>query len=174
MNIIYLLLYPQVLSLLLGRWMLGFCFPHSDLELLDDPLPKRLYCSRFREGSPSKDVESGAVGLEDHTDNREIPPISINEVVTDEPYGEEPLSARNVLFGVKKDSDFNITQEMDKCDLWRNMVKNYDAPPLSPHSSSKSKGSAPIITIEEDSEMQHQPNTKPSACRRLLYQSTAV
>ena len=158
--------------------MLGFCFPHSDLELLDDPLPKELYCRRFREETPSKDIESGAAGLEesdDHTDNGEIPPIVLNEAVTSEPVGEEgPPSARNALFGVKKDSDFNITQEMDKCDLWRNMVKNYDAPPQSPRRSAKGKGSAPIFTIEETGETQHQPISKPSACRRLQYQSTAV
>ena len=170
--------FVQILTLLLGRWMLGFCFPHSDLELLDDPLPKELYCRRFREETPSKDIESGAAGLEesdDHTDNGEIPPIDLNEAVTSEPVGEEgPPSARNALFGVKKDSDFNITQEMDKCDLWRNMVKNYDAPPQSPRRSAKGKGSAPVIMIEETDETQHQPISKPSACRRLQYQSTAV
>ena len=168
-----------MLTLLLGRWMLGFCFPHSDLDLLDDPLPKELYCRRFHEQGPSsKDVESGAAGLEesdDYTDNGEVPPINLNEAVTSEPVGEEDLlSARNALFGVKKDSNFNITQEMDKCDLWRNMVKNYDAPPQSPRRSVKDKGSAPIIMIEETDEAQHQPISKRSACRRLQYQSTAV
>ena len=160
--------------------MLGFCFPHSDLDLLDDPLPKELYCRRFREESPSSkdnNIESGATGLEesdDHSDNGDGPPISF-EAVTSEPVGEEgPTSARNALFGINKDSDFNITKEMDKCDLWRNMVKNYDAPPQSPRRSAKGKGSAPIITIEETDETQHQPISKPSACRRLQYQSTAV
>jgi hypothetical protein len=156
--------------------MLGFCFPHRDLNLLDDPLPKELYCRRFRDENSSKDAESGAAGLEesdDHTDNGEIPPpIDLNEAVTSEPMGEgeggAPL-ARNALFGVKGDSSFNITQEMDKCDVWRNMVKSYDAPPQSPR-----RRNGPIITIEETDETQHQPISKPSACRQLQYQSTAV
>ena len=154
--------------------MLGFCFPHRDLNLLDDPLPKELYCRRFREEGPSKDAESGEAGLEeseDHTDNGEVPPIELNKAVTSEPMGEEggAPSARNALFGVKGDSSFNITQEMDKCDLWRNMVKTYDAPPQSPRRSG-----APVITIEETDQTQHQPVSKPSACRQLQYQSTAV
>ena len=72
--------------------------------------------------------------------------------MTSEPIGEEggAPSARNALFGVKGDSSFSITQEMDKGDLWWNMVKTYDAPPQSPRG-------APVITIEETDQTQHQP-----------------
>ena len=167
-----------MLTLLLGRWVLGFCFPRNDLELLDDPLPDKLYCRQFRrEESPSKDVETGLVESDGNSVDGELQPVDMNEAVTSEPTGEQGPSARNALFDVKKSSDFNITQEMDKCDLWKNMVKNYDAPPMSPHKK-KGKGATPMIVIEEG-ETQHQPSslnsTRNSARRRLeLYQSTAV
>lgn len=169
----------QVLTLLLGRWLLGFCFPHGDLNLLDDPLPKELYCRRFREEpTPSKDVEAGLEETSIDAIDGESQPIEVNGVVTSEPTGgEDPLSARNALFGANKNSNFNITEEMDNCDLWKNLIKNYDAPPQSPRSKSDIKGDAPVITVEgSDTDMtQHQPNSKPLACRRLeLYHSTAV
>ena len=87
----------------------------------------------------------------------------------EEEEGEQP-AARNALFGVKGDSGFNITQEMDNCDLWKNLVKNYDAPPTSPRNHHSNRGGIPAIIEESD-----QASPKPSACRRLeLYQSTAV
>ena len=95
--------------------------------------------------------------------------------ITSEPRGqggeeEEQTSARNALFGVKGDSDFNMTQEMDNCDLWKNLIKNYDAPPTSPRNHHSNRGGIPAIIEESDQEC-----PKPSACRRLeLYHSTAV
>lgn len=170
-----------MLTLLLGRWILGFFFPHGDLELLDNPLPKKLYCRRFREESPTKDIE---VGLEE-TDNdaldSESQPIEMNEIMTSEPEtGDQNLSARNALFGANKSSEFNITEEMDNCDLWKNLVKNYDAPPQSPRQ--KNNESSRSVVIQEEKEestkghyQSNSSNSKPSACRRLeLYQSTAV
>ena len=170
-----------MLTLLLGRWLLGFCFPHRDLALLDDPLPKGLYCRRFRDESPTKDIEvrleeaepQGAELQEGGHDAVAGGEVDVNDTVTNEPTTYEKLSARNALFGENK--DFNITQEMDNCDLWKNLVKNYDAPPQSPHRSSQNKKSSPVtvkVTVEESHETDSQ---FPSACRRLnMYESTAV
>lgn len=167
------------MTLLLGRWLLGFCFPHGNLNLLDDPLPKELYCRRFREedeGDLSKDVETGLEEAAVDAVTGESDLIEMNGVVTTEPATtDESLSARNALFGVKGDSNFNITQEMDNCDLWKNLIKNYDAPPQSPLRSSEIKGGVPTITLDDSNVAAHQPNSKPLACRRLqLYHSTAV
>ena len=166
------------MTLLLGRWLLGFCFPHGNLNLLDDPLPKELYCRRFHEqgeDSLSKDVETGLEETDGDAVTGESEPIEINEVVNSEPTAaDENLSVRNALFEVKGDYSFNITQEMDNCDLWKNLIKNYDAPPQSPRRSSEIKGGAPTIAHNVT---EHQPNPKPLACRRLhtqLYHSTAV
>ena len=173
------------MTLLLGRWLLGFCFPHSDLELLDDPLPSKLYCRRFRETSPTKDIEVGLEEPDGDIADGESQPVNLNgTAITSEPRGQrdeeeeeeedgEP-SARNALFGVKGDSDFNITQEMDNCDLWKNLVKTYDAPPSSPRRQSTQRGGIPAI-IEESNGIEDHMHSKPSACRRLeLYHSTAV
>ena len=45
------------------------------------------------------------------------------------------------------DDDFNITQEVDKCDLWKNMVKKLDAPLPSPRGSYE--GVTPLIRPQE-------------------------
>ncbi len=46
--------------------------------------------------------------------------------------------------------DFNITQEVDKCDLWKNMVKKLDSPLPSPGGSYE--GVTPLIRPQERSQ----------------------
>ena len=38
----------QVLMLVGARWMAGLLFRWSDLAILDDPIPEKLYCQHFR------------------------------------------------------------------------------------------------------------------------------
>lgn len=32
--------------MVIGRWLVGWCFPKRDLLILDDPIPDKLYCQR--------------------------------------------------------------------------------------------------------------------------------
>ena len=191
----------QVLTLVLGRYLLGFIFSKHDLGLLDEPIPDKLYCKRFREQESRCDHGSAEEGLagsdetidgpaaeEDHTDD------NLEEVVTSEPLSET-YNARNPLFNNRGQS-FNISQEVNKCDLWKNMMKKLDAPPPSPRKAAKYRSNSPSVLaaqqvlteVEEERQssslMQQHPDfgtqesgdnkdTKPAVCRQL-YQSTSV
>ena len=107
---------------MIGRWLLGFMFSKHDLELMDDPIPDSLYCKpcwkKPPENSkpPTTDVESRGSDY------------SLLEVpaVTTEPVSIDGYSV-NVSSLIHQKS-FNITHEVDQCDLWKNMVKNLDSP----------------------------------------------
>ncbi len=45
----------QVVTLVIGRWLLGFFISKHDLELLDDPVPDFLYsrCCRAKKSRPA-------------------------------------------------------------------------------------------------------------------------
>ena len=50
-----------------ARWLAGFLFRWSDLELLDDPIPEKMYCKsvrQWKQGSGGDDLE-GAGGEDD-------------------------------------------------------------------------------------------------------------
>ena len=42
------ILFCQVLALVGARWLAGLIFRWGDLEILDDPIPSKLYCQYFR------------------------------------------------------------------------------------------------------------------------------
>lgn len=113
----------QVVALVVARWLLGFWFSKHDIELLDDPIPDALYCKPCRdkhskskpldlEGNPSIDTLASSTQC------------SSQDVVTSEPTS----NPGNVCPRHRLDS-FNITTEVDRCDLWRNMVKSLDTSP---------------------------------------------
>ena len=118
---------------MIGRWLLGFFFSKHDLELLDEPIPNFLYskCCRTNQ-QKSKDLE-GNLSLDtlgessSHSSGQDLLAVT-----------SEPLSHQHNLQDSHKD-DFNITHEVDKCDLWKNMVKNLDAPLPSPRCNDKVK-----------------------------------
>ena len=170
----------QVLLLVVGRWFLGFVFCKRDLELLDDPIPDKLYCKRFRyrkdnaTTTTAKTLEEGKVESEDVVDG------SIND--------EEDMANLAVINpGYKRSSSMNMTKEVDQCDLWRTMplVRNLDAPPASPcrrvqqqQLGNKQRVSSPAVMMVQGTDGGVQANGsalhQPLGARRSLFQSTAV
>ena len=115
---------------MVSRWLLGFCFSKHDLELLDDPIPDALYCKPCRD----KHRKSKPLQLESGTTNSvDTLGSSAQEVVMMEPLGSE-LDRSSFQHN---DDSFNLTHEVDKCDLWRNMVRGLDAPMPSPRDLSR-------------------------------------
>lgn len=111
------------------------------MELLDDPIPDSLYCKPCRdkngkskpldlEGNPSIDTFASSTQC------------SLQEVVlTSEPM---PVTACNQH---RLDS-FNISTEVDRCDLWRNMVKRLDSSPEVARGPEEEVGGVCPVTTE--------------------------
>ena len=87
--------------MVIGRWLVGWCFPKRDLLILDDPIPDKLYCQRK------------STCCEDGKDSEKDPEKGIDE-----------LDGRVESV----DTDINITREVDRCDLWH-MVHKLDKEP---------------------------------------------
>lgn len=96
-----------MLLLVIGRWLVGWCFPKGDLELLDDPIPEQLYCRGKRKGDPEKSLTE----LEELRD-------SVDEEEKKVPNG-----------GLAAEHNINITDEVNRCDLWKHMVRHLDKEP---------------------------------------------
>lgn len=131
----------QVLTLVVGRWLLGFVFSKHDLDLLDDPIPDSLYCKPCRSKEPRvirPDLESK--GSQDTLSNitHLFTDDDIDGTVTSEPLHMNGNCTRGGADGIvrqqEREESFNLTHEVDQCDLWKNMVKNLDAPLPSPQS----------------------------------------
>lgn len=157
----------MVLLLVFGRWLAGFLFSRKDLIILDDPIPEKFYCKRFREEGKN-DVEGGTGG---ETEGFESPLLDRNGRLS------QP---------VEKEPNINITQELDKTELWRNMVRHLDSPIPSPRRKARYGVAASnpqvVVTDEQqggdweggvrfDDEI---PTSVELPPRRSIYQSTAV
>ena len=88
---------------------MGWCFPRRDLDILDDPIPDKLYCKKKSSCIDQRDSERGSI--EEGTDSAAIV----------ENGGPPPL--------IKKDTDINMTCEVDRCELWKHMVHKLDKEP---------------------------------------------
>ena len=76
--------------LVAGRWLVGWCFPKGDLDILDEPIPESLYCKRRRR---HYDIEKG--------------PLEEEEVSSEAKESEE---------APQQDIEHvNISEEMDRC-----------------------------------------------------------
>lgn len=136
--------FAQVLLLVVGRWLVGWCFPRRDLEILDDPIPEAFYCRKYCKlcEEDSDDVESGILG---DTDG----------LVDDKHAGESHTRSRTSdahagqLEGLKAQSKINITEEVDHCELWRHMVRSLDKEPDSPLKCKRS------TSHEADGDLKH-------------------
>lgn len=110
--------------MVISRWLLGFCFSKHDMELLDDPIPDTLYCKPCRTKQKALDLEGNesvdTLGSSAQGSSQDV-------VVT-----SEPLPLQNCSHDGHKEGSFNITHEVDKCDLWKHMVKDLAAPLPSP------------------------------------------
>lgn len=102
---------------------MGFWFSKHDLELLDDPIPDALYCKPCRdkqrrskpldlEGNPSIDTLASS-----SQSSQDVAAVT-----------SEPMPCTNGSRHSRLDS-FNISTEVDRCDLWKNMVKRLDTSP---------------------------------------------
>ena len=147
----------MVVTLMFGRWLLGFFFTRRDLAVLDDPLPEKLYCRRFRGDTKNpKNLKCDDISLEDgkmeSEDTVDGPENYKDEAVTEQPSGNNlNISARNATFDERRNSntEFNITQEVDKCDIWRTMVKDLEAPYSSPKRAARYGNPGPAITVTD-------------------------
>ena len=90
--------------LVAGRWLVGWCFPKGDLDILDEPIPESLYCKRRRR---HYDIEKG--------------PLEEEEVSSEAKESEE---------APQQDIEHvNISEEMDRCQLWRHRMHQLDTEP---------------------------------------------
>ena len=59
-----------------ARWVAGFLFRWSDLEILDDPMPETMYCRgvrRWKNSSSTSEIEGGGGGGgEEQVEERKI------------------------------------------------------------------------------------------------------
>ena len=150
----------MVVTLMFGRWLLGFFFSRHDLAVLDDPLPDQLYCKRFRGDTKNChknfkcddiSLEDGKAESEDTTDGPEN--CCEADAVVEQPSGNNlNVSARNATFDERRNSntEFNITDEVDKCDIWRSMVKDLDVPYSSPRRAARYGNQGPAITVTDE------------------------
>lgn len=122
---------------------MGFAFSKHDLELMDDPIPDSLYCRPCRDmdsGKPKPHTDMESKGSEDTLSNSahfDVPDGGEDGVVISEPLRGNGYRGAISLPQQQLEESFNLTHEVDKCDLWKNMVKNLDAPLPSPHAKSK-------------------------------------
>ncbi len=137
-----------VIGLMIIRWLLGFCFTRKDLKVLDDPLPEKLYCKRCEvhvKKNSERNLEEGS------SNSDEID--GVGNVVTEEPpaIDQNLTPDRNLQRKERRSaSDFNITQEVDKCEIWRTMVKDLESPYSSPiRRAAEYNGTRPSITVTD-------------------------
>lgn len=90
---------------------MGWIFPAKDLEILDDPIPDKLYCGR-NNCTPLK-----LKGYKSHA-NEELSEIENGIEIQIEDKQQPPAA--------DGDGPFNITKEMNNCDLWKHMVSNLE------------------------------------------------
>jgi hypothetical protein len=134
------IVFPIMVLMLVGaRWLAGFIFRWSDLEILDDPIPERLYCQHFRQKNHTPnltELEGGGEGEESDLDDK---PEASNRTRKK----HAPPS--------KRKSDINMTQAVDNSGIWKNMVRKLDAPLQSPRRRARFKPTplSPIIVEEE-------------------------
>lgn len=118
---------------MVGRWLVGWCFPRRDLEILDDPIPEAFYCRKYCKSctEDADDVESGK--LIDYDRQGEQKGTLTDSTKRRDHKGE--------LESLKVQSKINISEEVDRCDLWKHMVRSLDKEPGSPsihkHASSR-------------------------------------
>ena len=69
-----------------ARWLAGLLFRWSDLELLDDPIPERLYCQHFRHKNHAPrlmELEGGGEGGEGETELDDKPEGMVEDLVSE-------------------------------------------------------------------------------------------
>ena len=110
---------PQVLLLVAGRWLVGWIFPAKDLEILDDPIPEKLYCGR--RCTPDKVSSSNGCCNNNSDDSSDLEKGLEMKDDIDGKHLEENASRKS-----SNDKPINITREMNNCDLWKHMVGSMD------------------------------------------------
>ena len=142
-----------IVGLMIIRWFLGFCFTRKDLEVLDDPLPERLYCKRCRgRGCRKKHYD---VNVEEGSTSDDVD-VCGSGVIAEEPSADDQhLSSRHPSNNTdRRSSEFNFTQEVDKCDAWKTVVKDLDVPYSSPRRThDESRPSITITDVERTGEL---------------------
>jgi hypothetical protein len=138
------IVFPVMVLMLVGaRWLAGFLFRWSDLELLDDPIPEKMYCRsvrQWKQGSGGDDLE-GAGGEDDKPESG-----ASNGTHTNKSPHAPPG---------KRKSDINMTQAVDSSGIWKNMVRKLEAPLQSPRRRGRFKPTPldPVIVEEESRDL---------------------
>lgn len=137
-----------MLLLVAGRWLVGWCFPKRDLDILDDPIPDKLYCSKKKKGC---------------IDNGESEKGSLDEADS-----SEPVANGGLHHLVKKDTDINISREVDRCELWKHMVHTLDKEPVNEIKARKN------LSKKFEMEMEKNNNDDDSVPTFTGYKSTEI
>ncbi len=134
-----------MLLLVAGRWLVGWVFPAKDLEILDDPIPDKLYCGR--RCTPHKMASSSDSGANDTLDPEKG--LEISEDL-DSKYLNE---SRRDIRKPSMDGSLNMTQEVNNCDLWRHMVGSMDKQPSSASLKRSNSAKANLLDKFDEVEM---------------------
>ena len=160
-------LISQVLMLVVGRWVVGWLFPKGDLDILDEPIPDSLYCIKCRRRQ--YDIEKG--------------PLEEDEVSSEAKESEEAPQQQQQQPSIEH---VNISEEMDRCHLWKHTLRKLDAEPTSGASSQvRNRGSEqrPGYNVKtnlnkkfDQVEQQKREDEEKAEDEKagLLYQSTTV
>ena len=135
----------QVLLLVAGRWLVGWVFPAKDLEILDDPIPEKLYCGR--RCTPHKMASSNDSGASDSADPEKG--LEISEDLDSKYLDESRRDAKKPSM----DGSLNMTQEVNNCDLWRHMVGSMDKQPSSSSLKRTNSAKANLLNKFDEVEM---------------------
>ncbi len=169
-----------MLLLVAGRWLVGWVFPAKDLEILDDPIPERLYCGRHC--TPDKINCSGCCNSDNNNEGDNSSDVEKGLVMRDDIDGVNSTD--------RHPADINMTREMNNCDLWKHMVGTMDKEPVVANGrSSNGRGSlvanssraslvarANLISKFEEAENTEIATNTPSNIElsSSLFKSTAV
>ena len=143
----------QVLLLVIGRWLIGFVFSRRDLEILDDPISEKLYCRRFR---TSKEGEKDKTAIVENGELTAFGSENDSPIMMRDPHEEEEKKGgggggggasgsssakqrKNRRKRVREgdvieerrdqEEEINMSREVDRCQLWRSMLHDYNSPP---------------------------------------------
>ena len=137
-----------MLLLVAGRWLVGWVFPAKDLEILDDPIPEKLYCGRHC--TPDR-IDCTGCCSKNGSDNSSD--VERGLTMTDDIDGK---------YEEKKQVDINITREMNNCDLWKHMVGTMDREPSSSNGGGRTNAKSNLISKFEEAQMNEVATSVPS------------
>ena len=100
------------------------------MELLDDPIPDALYCKPCRRDKHGKSKPFDLEGNHSVDDTlASSTQCSSQDIVSNSEPASHPGNAHADYSRQQRIDSFNISTEVDRCDVWRNMVKRLETSP---------------------------------------------